>query len=252
MDTTYRLGCASPTPLTTRYGRGEHRALRCIDRIGRSWQRVAASLLLMLSTGLAQAALVRLDFTAILGDIVQPGYAALVTQGELVSGSVVFDFNPPSVFNVGPPISGSYTVSSGTAAVTDGQGVASGGSIGGMSFYGPDGASNVYMGNIYTLWGFLFVADIAGNTATLADYLALTPSDINLFEFFGLVTDLAGSPLVFGDPVSFASVQTFSITEVGAIPEPGALALTGVALIAAFAVDGRYRRRFATSACSFG
>ncbi len=206
-------------------------------------QRLAASLVLMLWAGAAQAALVRLDFSATVGAISEPGYTALLTPGELMTGSVVFDFNPPSVFSIDPSsISGSYTVSSGTGLVDYLQGGTVGPTAAGLNFFGAGGPSNLLSGVLYSLGGFSFRTEIDGDNASLSDYLALTASDITTFSIIGLTSFNNGSTVL--GPKASARIETFSIASL-AVPEPSALTLACAALVAALAADRLRRRRVA-------
>jgi hypothetical protein len=193
---------------------------------------------LALSVGVAQAALVKIDFSAIVGTVPDPGFATLLTPGEQMSGSVVFEFNPPSALNVGPQVNGSFSVLSGVVPLSVWAGGAAGPTGAGIDFSGTGGPSNLISGDIYSLRGFYFRAAIDGANARLSDYLALTKNEITEFGILGRIEVPSGGTS-FG-PVAQTRIESFSIT-VAQIPEPGTLPLASLGLVAALAA-GRLRR----------
>lgn len=192
----------------------------------------------------ANAALVRIDFAGEVMSIDRDiDFEALVALGDVVSGSVQFEFNPPPG-TPSAPVTGGYNVPKGSVSGF-GPGISFGGStFAALDFRGSSsdvtGPSTIVGSDRLELIGVFFVVAIDSGSAGLDDYLALTTSDFTNIQLVG--------ERVFseGDIISSAgAVATLLVTEarfslVTSVPLPGTLAMTGLALTL---VAGWGRRR---------
>jgi len=125
----------------------------------------------------AQAAAVQIDFQGTISSITHPDFSTLLSVGQAVSATAVFNVSPPDAFSgMSDGVNPGDSLTVGGAPVTGftlslaGQGS----SYVFYDFRGGSGPSAVVGSNVIDVDGIYLKMDgINGFTATLADYLAL-------------------------------------------------------------------------------